>query len=164
MHCGVGIRWEHLQPTLSGHVTDRRGQWAEWWLASVSQPCECSASYRVTQRWSGSALVTHSTQATPPWQFATAMPLVRNGVWYCVKYSSLKSFYVLQSHPASIPIHKMKFFGSAVWVRWQQIEKYIWYFAGLSQVFIFQEMCKIWGHSWHFVCSKNQSKRYKVWI
>ena len=58
---------------LSGHVTDRRGQWAEWWLASVSQPCECSASYRVTQRWSGAALVTHSTQATPPWQFATAM-------------------------------------------------------------------------------------------
>ena len=34
---------------------------AELWLASVSQPCECSASYRMTQRWSGSALVTHST-------------------------------------------------------------------------------------------------------
>ena len=63
--------------------------------------------------------------------------IVRKGVWYCVKYSSLKSFYVLQSHPASIPNHKMKFWGSVVWVRWQQIEKYIWYFAGLSQVFIF---------------------------
>ena len=35
--------------------------------------------------------------------------IVRNGVWYCVKYSSLKSLYVLQSHPASIPNHKMKF-------------------------------------------------------
>ena len=46
---------------------------AEWWLASGSQPCECSASYRMTERWSGSALVTHSTQATPPWQFATAV-------------------------------------------------------------------------------------------
>ena len=48
--------------------------------------------------------------------------IVRNGVWYFVKYSSLKSFYVLQSHPASIPNHKMKFCGSVVWVRWQQIE------------------------------------------
>ena len=63
--------------------------------------------------------------------------IVRNGVWYCVNYSSLKSFYVLQSHPASIPNHKMKFCGSVVWVRWQQIEKCISYFDGLSQVFIF---------------------------
>ena len=63
--------------------------------------------------------------------------IVRNGVWCFVKYSSLKSFYVLQSHPASTPNHKMKFCGSVVWVRWQQIEKYIWYFAGLIQVFIF---------------------------
>ena len=63
--------------------------------------------------------------------------IVRNGVWYCVKYSSLKSFYVLQSHLASIPNHKMKFCGNVVWVRWQQIEKYIWCFAGISQVFIF---------------------------
>ena len=48
--------------------------------------------------------------------------IVRNGVWYCVRYSSLKSFYMLQCHPASIPNHKMKFCGSIVWVRWQQIE------------------------------------------
>ena len=34
---------------------------------------------------------------------------VRNGVWYYVKYSSLKSIYVLQSHPASIPNIKTKF-------------------------------------------------------
>ena len=63
--------------------------------------------------------------------------IVRNCVWYCIKYSSLKSSYVLQSHPASIPNHKMKFCGSVVWVRWQQIEKCISYFDGLSQVFIF---------------------------
>ena len=63
--------------------------------------------------------------------------IVRNGVWYCVKYSSLKSFYVLQSHPVSTPNHKMKFCGSVAWVRWQQIEKCISYFDGLSQVFIF---------------------------
>ena len=53
--------------------------------------------------------------------------IVRDGVWYCVKYSFLKSIYVLQSHPASIPTIKMKFCGSVVWVRWQQIEKCIWY-------------------------------------
>ena len=35
--------------------------------------------------------------------------IVRNGVWHCVKYSSLKSIYVLQSHPASISNFKMKF-------------------------------------------------------
>ena len=52
--------------------------------------------------------------------------IVRNCVWYCVKYSSLKAFYVLQSHPASTPNHKMKFCGSVVWVEWQQIEKCIW--------------------------------------
>ena len=63
--------------------------------------------------------------------------IVRNGVWCFVKYSSLKPFYVLKSHPASTPNHKMKFCGSVVWVRWQQIEKYIWYFPGLIQVFIF---------------------------
>ena len=40
--------------------------------------------------------------------------IVRNGVLYCVKYSSLKSIYVLQSHPASIPKIKMKFCGSVV--------------------------------------------------
>ena len=56
---------------LSGHVTDRDGQWAQWWLASACQPCECAASYRMTQIWSGSAMVTHSTQATPPWQCDT---------------------------------------------------------------------------------------------
>ena len=50
---------------------------------------------------------------------------VRNGVWHCVKYSSLKSFYVLQSHPTSIPDHKMKYCGIVVRVRWQQIEKCI---------------------------------------
>ena len=59
---------EHLWSPLSGHVSDRDGQWAEWWLASACQPCECAASYRLTQIWSGSAMVTHSTQATPPWQ------------------------------------------------------------------------------------------------
>ena len=80
--------------------------------------------------------------------------IVRNGEWYCAKCSSLKSFYVLHRHIASIPNPKMKFCGSVVWVRWQQIEKYIWYFAGLSQVFIFWEMCKIWRDSWYFVCSK----------
>ena len=63
--------------------------------------------------------------------------IVRNGVWYCVKYSSLKSFYVKQRHPVCIPNHKMTFCGSVVWVKWQQIEKCVWYFAGLSQVFIF---------------------------
>ena len=63
--------------------------------------------------------------------------IVRTGVWNCVKYFSLKSIYVLQSHPASIPNIKMKFCGSIVWVRWHQIEKCIWYFAGLSQVSIF---------------------------
>ena len=63
--------------------------------------------------------------------------IVRNCVWYCIKYSSLKSSYVLQSHPVSIPNHKIKFCGSVVWVRWQQIEKCISYFDGLSQVFIF---------------------------
>ena len=126
---------ERLQLTLSGHVTDRRGQWAEWWLASASQPCECSASYGMTQRWNSSALVTHITQTPPlppphcnlppPCIVRNGVPppcIVRNGVWYCVKYQSLKSFYVLQSHPASIPNHEMKFCGSVVWVRWQQIE------------------------------------------
>ena len=34
---------------------------------------------------------------------------VRNGVWYCVKYSSLKSFYVLQSHPLAYRIIKWSF-------------------------------------------------------
>ena len=35
--------------------------------------------------------------------------IVRKGVWYCVQYSSLKPFYVLQSHPASISNHKWSF-------------------------------------------------------
>ena len=80
--------------------------------------------------------------------------IVRKGVWYCVKYSSLKALYVLQSHPASIPNDKMKFCGSVVWVRCQQIEKCIWYFAVLNQVFIFKEKCKARGESWYFVRSK----------
>ena len=41
--------------------------------------------------------------------------IVRNDVWYYVKYSSTKSLYVLQSHPASILNNKMKFCGSVVW-------------------------------------------------
>ena len=89
---------------------------------------------------------------------------VRNGVWHCVKYSSLKSFYVLQSHPTSIPDHKMKYCGIVVRVRWQQIEKCIWYFAGLSQVFVFLRKVQSPGRELIFYMFKNQSKRYKVWI
>ena len=63
--------------------------------------------------------------------------IVMKGVWYLFKYPSLKSLYVLQSHPACIPNDKMQFCGGVVWVRWQRIEKCIWYFAVLSQVFIF---------------------------
>ena len=132
---------EHLQSKLSGHVTDRYSQWADWWLASACQPYECSASYRMAQRWSRSALVTHNAQATS--HVLLPLPCIfRNVVWYYAKYSSLKSLYVLQSHPASIPSNKMKFCGSDVWVRWQQIEKCIWYFAGFSQVFIFKKSAK----------------------
>ena len=35
--------------------------------------------------------------------------IVRNGVWYCVKCSSLKSFNVLQSHPLASRIIKWSF-------------------------------------------------------
>ena len=80
--------------------------------------------------------------------------VVRNGVWYSVKYSSLKSFCVLQSPNASIPYHKMKFCGIVVRVRWQQIEQCIWCFACLSQVFIFYEKCKARGESWYLYVKK----------
>ena len=105
------------------------------WPASVSlvgvQPVIGWLKDEVARHWS------HIVHRPCPHGNLPLPCIVRNGVWYCVKYSSLKSFYVLQSHPASIPNHKMKFCGSVVWVRWQQIEKYIWCFAGLNQVFIF---------------------------
>ena len=66
MHCGIQKNPQHLQPTLPSHVT-------QWWLARACQTFECLANYRMTQRWCGSALVTHSTWATPSWRFATAM-------------------------------------------------------------------------------------------
>ena len=109
------------------------GQWAEWWLVShVSvQPVIGWLKDEVARHWSH---IVHR----PCLHGNLPLPcIVRNGVWYCVKYSSLKSFCVLQSHHATTPYNKMKFCGIVVWVRWQQIEKYIWYFSGLSQVFIF---------------------------
>ena len=96
--------------------------------------------------------------------------IVRNVVWYCVKYSSLKSFYVLQSHPASIPNQKMKFCGSVVWVRRQQIEKCILIFWWSVRCSYHKKSAKpgarVAGESWYFVCSKiNQNGmkfRFKV--
>ena len=55
---------EHFQPTLPGHLTDGHGQWAEWWLARACQPCQCSASYQMIERWSGLVLITHSRAFT----------------------------------------------------------------------------------------------------
>ena len=90
--------------------------------------------------------------------------IVRNGVWYCVKYSLLKSFYLLQSHPASIPNHKMKFCDSVVWVRWQQIEKCISYFWwSQSGVHILTKVQSL-GRELIFCMLKNQSNWYEVWI
>ena len=97
------------------------------WPASVSlvsvQPVIGWLKDEVARHWS------HIVHRPRPHGNLPLPCIIRNGVWYCVKYSSLKSFYELQSHPTSIPNHKMKFCGSVVWVRWQQIEKYIWYFA-----------------------------------
>ena len=80
-----------MQPTLSGHVTDCNGQWSEWRFASAYQPCECLASYWMTQRqhWS------HIVHRPCPHGNLPLPCTVRNDVWYCVKYSSLKSFYML---------------------------------------------------------------------
>ena len=93
------------------------------WPASVSlvsvQPVIGWLKDEVARHWS------HIVHRPRPHGNLPLPCRVRNGVWYCVKYSSSKSFY------------EMKFCGSVVWVRWQQIEKYTWYFAGLSQVFIF---------------------------
>ena len=123
------------QRSLATWLTVAANEQNDDWPASVSlvrvQPVIGWLKDEVARHWS------HIVHRPRPHGNLPLPCIVRNGVWYCVKYSSLKSFYVLQSHPASIPNHKMKFCGSVVWVRWQQIEKYIWYFAGLNQVFIY---------------------------
>ena len=128
------------QRSLATWLTIAANEQNDDWPASVSlvsvQPVIGWLKDEVARHWS------HIVHRPRPHGNSPLPCIVRNGVWYCVKYSSLKSFYVLQSHPASIPIHKIKFCGSVVWVRWQQIEKYIWYFAGLSQVFILKKCAK----------------------
>ena len=119
------------QRSLATWLTVAANEQNDDWPVSVSlvsvQPVIGWLKDEVARHWS---LIVHRPR---PHGNLPLPCIVRNGVWYCVKYSSLKSFYVLQS----IPNHETKFCGSVVWVRWQQIEKYIWYFAGLSQVFIF---------------------------
>ena len=123
------------QRSLATWLTVAANEQNDDWPASVSivsvQPVIGWLRDEVARHWS------HIVHRPRPHGNLPLPCIVRNGLWYCVKYSSLKSFYVLQSHPASIPNHEMKFCGSVVWVRWQQIKRYIWYFAGLSQVFIF---------------------------
>ena len=128
------------QRSLATWLTVAANEQNDDWPASVSlvsvQPVIRWLKDEVARHWS------HIVVHRPRPHGNLPLPcIVRNGVWYCVKYSSLKSFYVLQSHPASILNHEMKFCGSVVWVRWQKIERYIWYFAGLSQVFISFKKC-----------------------
>ena len=79
-----------FQPTLSGQVTDSHGQWAEWWLASACQPCECSASDRLTPGKTQNEVARHWSHTVHRPRPRGNLPLpciLRNGVWYCVKYS-----------------------------------------------------------------------------
>ena len=150
------------QCSLAMWLTVTANEQNDDWPAPVSlvsvQPVIGWLKDGVAQHWS------HIVHRPRPHGNLPLSCIVRNGVWYCVKYSSLKPIYVLQSHPASIPNIKRKFFGSVVWVRWKQIEKCIWYFAGLSQVFIFFRKVHSSGWELIFCMFKNQSKRYKVWI
>ena len=123
------------QRSLATWLTVAANEQNDDWSASVSlvnvQPVIGWLKEEVARHWP------HIVHRPRPHGNLPLPCIVRNGVWYCVKYSSLKSFYVLQSHPTSMPNHKMKFCGSVVWVKRQQIEKCIWYFDGLSQVFMF---------------------------
>ena len=127
------------QRSLATWLTVAANEQNDDWPASVSlvsvQPVIGWLKDELVRHWS------HIVHRLRPHDNLSLPCIVKNGGWYCVKYSSLKSFYVLQSHPANIMNHEMKFCGSVVWVRWQQIEKYIWYFAGLSQVFISFKKC-----------------------
>ena len=75
---------------------------------------------------------------------------------FCLGLNELRSCDMLQS---------MKFCGIVVWVRWQQIEKSIWYFAGLSQMFIvLREVQSLGVDILGVQKAIKASKRYKVWI
>ena len=92
------------QRSLATWLTVAASEQNDDWPASVSlvsvQPVIGWLKDEVARHWSH---VAHR----PRLHGNLPLPcIVRNGVWYCVKYSSLKPFYVLQSHPASISNQK----------------------------------------------------------
>ena len=95
------------QRSLAMWLTVAANEQNDDWPASVSlvsvQPVIGWLKDEVARHWS------HIVHRPHPHGNLPLPCIVRNGVWYCVKYSSLKSFYILQSHPASIPNHEMKF-------------------------------------------------------
>ena len=143
------------QRSLATWLTVAANEQNEDWPAPVSlvsvQPVIRWLKDEVARHWS------HIVHRPRPHANLPLPCIVRN-IWYRVKYYSLKSFYVLQSHPASIPNHKMKFCGSVVWVRWQQIEKYIWW--SQSGVHIIRKVQSL-GRELIFCMFNNISKRYE---
>ena len=95
------------QRSLATWLTIAANEQNDDWPASVSlvsvQPVIGWLKDEVARHWS------HIVHRPRPHGNLPLPCIVRNGVWYCVKYSSLKSFYVLQSHPASIPSIKWSF-------------------------------------------------------
>ena len=79
------LYWNYIQISQR-RLRDLTRSWGPWFPHETL--LTCSASYRMTQRWSGLALVAHSTQATPHGNLPLPC-IVRDVVWYCVKYSSL---------------------------------------------------------------------------
>ena len=95
------------QRSLAMWLTVAANKQNDDWPASVSlvsvQPVIGWLKDEVARHWS------HIVHRPHPHGNLPLPCIVRNGVWYCVKYSSLKSFYVVQSHPLASRFIKWSF-------------------------------------------------------
>ena len=165
MHCGIWIRWVNSrtppsQRSLATWLTVAANEQNDDWPAPVSL-----VSVQPVIGWLKDEVARHGShiEHRPCPHGNLPLPcIVRNVVWYCVKYSSLKSLYVLQSHPASIPNHKTKFCGSVVWVTCQSQ-------SGVPQITLScykdlsQQKYKVWSH-FPLKPHYNTSRHLMIWF
>ena len=147
----------YLATWLTVAANEQNDDWPAWVSLVSIQPVIGWLKDEVARHWSD---IVHRPR---PHGNLPLPCIVRNGVWYFVKYSSLKSFYVLQSNPQASRIIKWSFvvvlFGSG-----GNKSKNIFDILLVSVRCSILRNVQNLGRQLIFCMFKNQSKRSKVWI